>query len=68
MILGCKKCRTIGGLVLLALGALFLLVDFGFWDFWNVQWWTALFIVWGIGALGQVSCKDCCAIIEGRKK
>lgn len=68
MILGCKKCRTLCGILLLVLGVLFLSVDLGFWDFWNIQWWTVLFILWGVGALGQVSCKECTAIIEGRKK
>ncbi len=58
----------IGGASFLVLGVLFLLRDFGIWGFWNIQWWTALFLVWGIGSLGSAGCPDCKAMREGRKK
>jgi hypothetical protein len=51
----------ISGVVFLILGALFLLVDLGVWDFWNIQWWSALFIFVGVGALAKRSCPDCMA-------
>jgi hypothetical protein len=47
-----------GGL-LLALGVAFLLVDLGTWTFWGVSWWSALFLLMGVGHLGKANCKDC---------
>ena len=43
----------------LILGALFLIVDLGVWDFWGVSWWTAVFIVMGLKCLGMSKCKKC---------
>lgn len=65
---GCRKCMKMGGATLLVLGILFLLQDLGFWDFWDISWWTALFIAMGIGSLGSANCPDCRAIREGKKK
>jgi len=45
------------GWTILIVGVLFLLADLGFWTFFGIQWWTALFIVWGIFSL---TCKCCC--------
>jgi hypothetical protein len=45
------------GWSLLILGILFLLVDLGYWTFWGIQWWTALFVVWGVISL---TCKGYC--------
>jgi uncharacterized membrane protein len=56
---GCHKCKMVMAVLLLILGALFLLVDLGVWTFWNIQWWTAIFILFGIGGLAKGSCKDC---------
>ena len=39
------------GLVLLIVGVLFLLQDTVIWNFWNLSWWTVVFIVFGLGAL-----------------
>ena len=64
----CKKCMTMGGATLLVLGALFLLQDFKIWSFWGISWYSALFVVLGIGHLGSASCKDCQAMREGKKK
>ena len=66
--MGCKKCMMIGGVSFLVLGIIFLLVDLGKWDFWGIQWFTALFIVMGIAHLGSSSCKDCQAMRDGMKK
>lgn len=64
--MGCKKCRTMCAVTLLVLGVLFLLADLNIWEFWNIQWWTALFILWGAGGLAQNSCPDCQAILENK--
>jgi len=58
----------IGGAAFLVLGVLFLLVDLGQWDFLGVSWWTALFIVVGVGHLASSKCPDCQMIREGKKK
>ena len=68
----CKKCgKMMGGLVLI-LGVLFLLRDLKVWEFWNIQWWTAVFILGGFGLLCTRCCPDCqacscCAADEGSK-
>jgi len=68
MMMGCSKCIKLGGATFLVFGVVFLLRDLGMLTFWNIQWWTALFIVWGIGSLGSANCRDCRAIREGKKK
>ena len=65
---GCSKCVKIGGTTFLILGILFLLRDLNIWDFWNIQWWTALFVVMGIGALGSAHCPECQAMRSSMKK
>ena len=60
--MGCKKCQGICGFVFLVLGVLFLLRDLNIWSFWNVQWWTALFIWLGVSALAMRACSDCQAM------
>ena len=55
----CKQCMKIGGILLLVFGVLFLLRDFGVWDFWNIQWWTVLFILFGVIKLGMSKCPRC---------
>ena len=68
----CGKCMKIGGFAFLALGVLFLARDLTGWTFWNIQWWSALFIMWGIGSLASMNCPDCQAVrgekSKGRKK
>ncbi|MCK4669585.1 MAG: hypothetical protein KAT43_00155 [Nanoarchaeota archaeon] len=39
------------GVILLIIGIIFLLVDLGKWNFWGIQWWTVLFLLWGIFTL-----------------
>lgn len=46
-----------GGLTLVT-GALFLLADLGMWD-WGISWWTAAFLLIGLGKVGRSKCKDC---------
>jgi len=59
---GCIKCRRItAGLFLLA-GIGFLLADFGQWSFWNLQWYTLLFLIVGVTGLAMTGCKDCQAM------
>lgn len=62
---GCDKCCKMTGLIFLVVGVLFLLGDLGVWDFWNIQWWTALFIIIGVSGVAMGKCKAC---QEVRKK
>jgi hypothetical protein len=41
------------------LGILFLLRDLNVWSFWNIQWWTALFLLVGLGGLCSGCCPEC---------
>ncbi|HLC33288.1 MAG TPA: hypothetical protein VJJ82_05665 [Candidatus Nanoarchaeia archaeon] len=66
--MGCKKCSTFGGVLMLLAGILFLLRDLQVWNFWGISWWTVLFILWGAGSLGASSCADCQAMSNGKKK
>ncbi|MBN4049170.1 hypothetical protein JYT91_00985 [archaeon AH-315-M20] len=66
--MGCKKCMAITGVLFLVLGIIFLLVDLGMWDFWNIQWWTALFLVIGVVKLAMNKCPDCQAMKTTKKK
>ena len=50
----CPHHKTFGWIFLIA-GIVFLLRDWGIWDFWNIQWWTVLFIFIGLSAF----CKCC---------
>jgi|TARA_Y100000031_G_C8198337_1_gene374905 membrane-bound ClpP family serine protease len=62
----CPKCTKVSAILLLALGVLFLLVDLAVWDFWNIQWWTAAFLLVGVVKLAHTSCPDC--RVAARKK
>ena len=64
----CGKCVKIVGAIFLVLGVVFLLGDLGYWDFWNIEWYTALFIIVGVTHLASAGCSDCKALREGRKK
>ena len=44
-------CDKWVGWVVLILGILFLLRDFNVWNFWNISWWTAMFVVGGVAVL-----------------
>ena len=61
----CKKCTMICGVLFLALGVLFLLVDLGYWDFWGINWWTAVLLVGGVAGLASSKCPDCQAVRTG---
>lgn len=63
--------KTIYGMcayTLTALGILFLLRDLGVWDFWNIQWWTALILLAGLCGLGSKGCCGSCCEEEMPKK
>lgn len=64
----CKKCMMIGGVAFLVLGVLFLLQDLKIWSFWGISWYTALFVVVGVGHLGSSKCPDCEAVRMGKGK
>ena len=56
---GCGKCTKVCGILLLALGIIFVLQDRGIWDFWGISWYTAVFLLVGIGHIGSSSCAEC---------
>ena len=58
----CHKCMATTGILLLIIGILFLLVDVGVWAFWNLQWYTVVFLLFGLITLVSGSCKDCRAV------
>lgn len=70
MMHGCKSCTKKGGYVFLVLGLLFLLVDVGVWNFFGIQWWTVIFLMFGLQAFNN--CPDCAACrwpdAKGKKK
>ena len=66
--MGCDKCLKIGGVLFAVLGLLFLLQDLGIWAFWNISWYSALFVVIGVAHLGSSTCADCREIRTGKKK
>ena len=71
MMNGCKKCKTLCGVLFLVVGVLFLLRDLNVWDFWNVQWWSVLFLLMGLGSVAMCNCPDCqacCGMEEKPKK
>ena len=49
-------------------GILFLLRDLGKWNFWNVQWWTVLFLMMGIFGLVGKGHEHCCCEDDMSKK
>jgi hypothetical protein len=64
----CDKCKKMGGIVLLVLGLLFLLQDLGVWGFWDISWYTALFILVGAAKLCSGACPECRALQKGSAK
>ena len=68
MMNGCSNCYKIGGATLLVLGLAFLVKDLGYWRFFGVEWYTALFIVMGIGSIASANCPDCRAVRGEVKK
>ena len=68
MMQGCNKCMNFCGWLFLIFGVIFLLQDLGVWMFWGIRWWTVLFLLVGVGGIGQASCKDCQAVLRGKKR
>ncbi|MBI4450472.1 hypothetical protein HY642_00725 [Candidatus Woesearchaeota archaeon] len=64
--MGCRKCQGICGTGFVVAGILFLLQDLQVWNFWNINWYTVLFLWMGIGALAMRSCPGCQAIMKGK--
>lgn len=64
----CRKCSVGSGIVLLVIGILFLLRDLGVWGFWGIEWWTAAFILAGVGWIGCSSCAECGSCCAPAKK
>jgi hypothetical protein len=46
-----KKCKGWIGWLILIVGILFLLVDFGIWNFFGISWYSAAFVLIGLGGL-----------------
>ncbi|MFH1455864.1 MAG: hypothetical protein ABIF40_02855 [archaeon] len=65
---GCKGHKWAFGLLILALGVLFLLVDLGIWTFWGINWWTAIFLLMGLTAVSHGCCKECKDMCKPKKK
>ena len=43
------KCPNWAAWATLVVGILYLLQDYGFGlTWWQVNWWTALFVIWGL--------------------
>jgi len=55
-------------MMLLALGVIFLLGDLNIWNFWGISWWTALFLLGGVGHVAMSKCPDCQAMKMPKKK
>ncbi len=58
----CPHHKTFGWIVLIV-GILFLLRDFGvggLFGLWNIQWWSVLFILVGLGAMCRCCEKGVC--------
>jgi hypothetical protein len=56
---GCTKCQKICGILMLLVGIAFLLQNLNIWNFWNLNWWTVLFLLMGVGGIASANCKDC---------
>ena len=50
----CSHHKTFGWVILI-IGVLYLLNDLGWWNVWVVNWWTAVFVLVGLGMF----CKCC---------
>ena len=60
------KCMAWGGVLWIIAGILLLLQDLGVWAFWNISWYTVVFILGGIMVLGM-SCCGCGCQMEPAK-
>tara|TARA_B100000315_G_C14002479_1_gene330834 strand:- start:240 stop:449 length:210 start_codon:yes stop_codon:yes gene_type:complete len=64
---GCKKCSSLTALLILLLGVALLLVDFGVWTFWDINWWSGLLVIVGLSCLAKSKCSDCQACATPKK-
>ena len=55
----CAKCGKMSALLILLVGLGFLLRDWGVWSFWNLNWYTAAFLLFGAVKLCKTCCKEC---------
>jgi hypothetical protein len=62
---------SVCGSLFFVIGLVFLLQNLKVWTFWGIQWYTALFIIMGLGMLTSKSCPDCCKMrgvpMKGKK-
>ena len=63
----CKKCGMGMSVALLVLGVAFLLKDLGVWNFWGLNWWTAMFLLAAVAMFGTHCCKECCDMRHKKK-
>ena len=63
----CSKCSKISGFLFLALGLAFLLVDLKMWAFFNISWFTGLFLLLGIIMSAKSHCPQCHGPAKGKK-
>lgn len=54
---GCKHSMGFFGIAMLVFGIAFLIADLTTWNFWGVQWWSVLFILFGLAHLMGGACK-----------
>ena len=64
----CGKCFKCGGLLFLIVGILLLLQNLNVWNFWGIQWYSAFFIIIGLGSLFSGCCKECKTVRGETKK
>ena len=55
----CDKCGKLAGLLVLALGIIFLLQDLAIFSFWGIKWSTAVLILIGLSMLTAKMCPEC---------
>ncbi|MFH1053479.1 MAG: hypothetical protein V1740_03620 [Candidatus Woesearchaeota archaeon] len=55
----CSKCGKLCALLVLVLGVLFLLQDLKVWNFWNISWYTILFLLMAICMFCKGYCPTC---------
>ena len=60
----CPKCTKITGVLVLLAGIGFLLQDWSVWNFWGLNWYTVVFLLFGLVKLAKCSCKDCMACCQ----
>jgi len=64
----CDKCGKLCGALMLIFGILFLLQNLNVWNFWNIQWYTVVFLLAGIGMIACHCCKECKECREEKHK